>query len=70
MEKASLDEMREEALLRLELLRLPEKLLQQLRSEFKLKVTYFSGEVGDTERKWGKCRKFLPSVTSMGTMMP
>ncbi len=50
MEKASIDEMREEALLRLELLKLPEKLLKQLRSEFKLKVTYFSGEVGDVEK--------------------
>lgn len=47
MSRATAEEMKEEALLRLKLLHLPKELLQQLGSEFSLKVTYFSGEVGE-----------------------
>lgn len=49
MKQATIEEMREEALLRLKLLRLPKKLLQQLSNNFTLKVTYFSGDVGGIE---------------------
>lgn len=62
MNKASLDEMREEALFRLGLLELPEKLLRELRSEFRLKVTYFSGEVGDVEKIHEKALNMLRDI--------
>lgn len=49
MNQATVREMRDEALLRLKLLRLPENLLQEINNPFNLKVTYFSGEMGDIE---------------------
>ena len=49
MSKATVDEMEGEAILRLELLHAPKELLEQLRENFKIKVTLFSGELSDVE---------------------
>ena len=62
MKQATIEEMKEEALLRLKLLRLPKKQLQQLSNNFTLKVTYFSGDVGDIEEIHKKALRIFRDI--------